>query len=256
MSGFNQFSMLFWRGFKQAVRPYPAMIPEFVLPVFFFIVYSAGFSAVARLEDFGFDSYQQFYTPVALLTAIFVSSGSTGLEVVTDISTGFMDRLFVAPVNRWYIVFAKIAAIGLKATLMTALMITLFVLMGAQYHGGLIGIAVVLLYAFIFSMGWAGIGLSLAFSTKNPRVVQSAFVLFFPFSFVTTSQMPLSQLPAWYATAVQFNPVTYVLEGIRAALIENRFYPEALIGFGVALAFAIVTLSIATMAYRRSIVKK
>lgn len=247
--------MLCVRGFKQAIRPYPALLPEFIIPLFFFVVNSSAFQRVVDLPGFGHDTYLQFYAPVALLTAIFVSSGSTGLEVVTDISTGFMDRLFLAPINRWYIVFAKLAAVGVKSALFTALMMILFVFFGASFQGGLVGVLVVLVLAFIFAMGWAGIGLSLAFTTKNPRVVQSAFIFFFPFSFITTAQLPLNLLQGWYKIAVQINPVTYILEAMRSVLIHGEFGTAVGIGFLTAIGFAAVTLSIATLSFRKSVVK-
>lgn len=232
------------------------MLPEFIIPIFFFIVSSAAFVRIRELPGFEFDSYMQFYAPVGLLTSIFISSGSTGLEVVTDITSGFMDRLFVAPIKRVYIVLAKLAAVGVKSVLFGILMMTLFYVFGADFSGGILGILYVISLTFIFAMGWAGIGLTLAFTTKNPRVVQSAFVLFFPFSFITTSQLPLDLLEGWYRIAVQINPVTYVLEGIRTTLSLGEFGTTALIGLGVAIAFALVTLTLATIAFQRSIANK
>lgn len=256
MATLHQFWVLFVRGFKQATRPYPALLPEFIIPVFFFIVSSSAFARIRDLPGFEFESYMQFYAPVGLLTSIFISSGSTGLEVVTDITSGFLDRLFVAPIKRVYIVLAKLAAVGVKAMLFAALMMTLFYALGADFAGGIPGVLFVLLLTFIFAMGWAGIGLSLAFTTKNPRVVQSAFVLFFPFSFITTSQLPLDLLEGWYRIAVQINPVTYVLEGIRSTLSRGEFGLTTLGSLAVAIAFALVTLTIATAAFQRSIAKK
>jgi ABC-2 type transport system permease protein len=255
MQELSKIWVLFLRGFKQAVRPYPALLPEFIIPFFFFIVNSSAFQRVVDLPGFGHDTYLQFYAPVALLTAIFVSSGSTGLEVVTDISSGFMDRLFLTPVSRWHIIFAKLAAVGVKSALLTSLMMILFVLFGASFQGGVVGGLVVFAYAFIFAMGWAGIGLSLAFITKNPRAVQSAFIFFFPFSFITTAQLPLHLLQGWYKIAVQVNPVTYILEGMRAVLIQGDVGITVGLGFLVAIAFAFVTLSVATFSFQKSVVK-
>ncbi len=245
--------MLFVRGFKQAIRPYPAMLPEFFMPLFFFVLNSSAFQRVADIPGFTPETYIQFYAPVGLLIAIFVSSGSTGLEVVTDIATGFMDRLFLAPIDRWHIVFAKLAAVGTKSAGLVLLMFGLLALFGAPFHASVPHILLVLVYAFVFAIGWAGIGLSLAFITKNPRVVQSSFIFFFPFSFITTSQLPVHLLEGWYKTAVQINPVTYVLEGIRAVAIEGTIGSEAAIGLAVAVLFASATLSIATWAFRRSV---
>jgi len=190
-----------------------------------------------------------------LMTAIFVSSGSTGIEVVTDIATGFMDRLFLAPVRRGYLILAKLAAVGLKSASLTGIMMLLLWLFGAPFQGGVLGVLVVLMYAFVFAMAWSGIGLMLAFKTKNPRVVQSAFIFFFPFSTITTAQLPLNLLEGWYAVAVQFNPVTYILEGMRSVLVYGEIGGKVWLGLLVALAFAAVTQTLATRAFQKSVVK-
>lgn len=256
MNEFRKIGYLFMRGFKQATRPYMALLPEFIMPLFFFTVNSSAFQRVVELPGFGHTTYLQFYAPVGLLTAIFVSSGSAGIEVVTDISTGYMDRLFLAPVKRGYLIFAKLAAVGVKSTMLTGLMMVLFFFFGASFEGGALGVLTVLLFAFIFAMGWSGIGMSLAFITKNPRAVQSAFIFFFPFSFITTAQLPLNLLKGWYKTAVQLNPVTYILEGMRSVLIEGAFGGKVLLGLAVATGFALVTLSVATRAFRKSVMVK
>ncbi len=256
MTEFSKIKYLFFRGFKQATRPYAALAPELIIPLFFFLINSSAFQRLVDLPGFEYTTYLQFYAPVGLLTAIFVSSGSTGLEVVTDISTGYMDRLFLAPIKRWYIVFAKLAAVGLKSATLTSIMLIMFMLFGAQFNGGIIGLLFILLFAFIFAMAWAGIGLSLAFITKNPRVVQSAFIFFFPFSFITTAQLPLELLEGWYKIAVQLNPVTYILEGMRAILATGEIGQTVFVGLLVASGFAVITLSVATYAFRKSIVKQ
>lgn len=251
----RKFLVLFNRGFKQAIRPYIAVVPEFVLPIFYFVVNSSAFQKVVNLPGFNQASYLQFYAPVALLVSIFMSSGSTGLETVTDISTGFMDRIFLAPVNRWYIVISKLFAVGAKSVISLLIMIVFLVLFGASFRGGILGFFIILLLAFIFAIGWAGIGLSLAFITKNPRILQSSYIFFFPFSFITTSQLPLNLLSGWYKTAVELNPVTYILEAIRSILINNQIGYTVLIGFAVAIAFAFITLLVAMWSFKKSVVR-
>ena len=247
---------LYVRGIKQAIRPLPSLLPEFIMPVGFFVLNSSAFQELVNLPGFDSESYLQFYAPVALLTAIFISSGSTGLEMVTDISTGFMDRLFLTPVKRWHIVMAKLAGVGTKSAIMVGIMMILFAAFGARYDGGIVGILFTLLFAFIFAMAWAGIGLSIAFITKNPRAVQSSFIFFFPFSMITTSQLPLHLLHGWYKQVVMINPVTYILEGIRTVLITGQVNNTVWLGLAAAVGFAAVTLGIATRAFSKSIAAK
>jgi ABC-2 type transport system permease protein len=46
--------------------------------------------------------------------------------------------------------------------------------------------------------------------------VNSSFLLFFPFLFMTSSYVPRSQLTGWLDAIAAWNPVTYVLEGMRS----------------------------------------
>lgn len=251
MSFLRQLFYLYRRGFRQSLRPYFALLPEYVMPIFFFIVNSAAFQRVVEIPGFAPESYLAFYAPVALLMAIFLSSGSTGLEIVTDIATGYMDRLFVSPVNRMAIILGKLFATGTRAVLQAAIMLVFLIIMGAPFNAGFIGVLLISALAFLFGMAWAGVGLSLALFSKNPRVVQSSFIFFFPFTMMTTSQLPLELLSGWYKTVVVINPVTYVLEGIRSVMLEG-FEPSVLVmAFLAALGFGIITLSTSLFAFYR-----
>jgi ABC-2 type transport system permease protein len=245
---------LFIRSFKQSLRPYVALLPEFVVPIFFFVVNSAAFQRAVEIPGFTANSYLAFYAPVALLTAIFFTTGSTGIEVVTDISNGYMDRLFVSPVHRISIVLGKLLSVGARAAIQTVIMLVFLVFWGAPFVAGIEGLLMLLGLAFLFGMAWSGIGLTLAFLTKNPRIVQSSFIFFFPFSFMTTSQLPLDLLQGWYKTAVLVNPVTYILEAMRALMLQGFADTTANtigIGFLAAALFGLVTLTAAFFSFRR-----
>lgn len=248
---FREIYHLFIRGIKQSLRPYFALLPEFIMPIFFFVVNSAAFQKAVEIPGFAAESYLAFYAPVALLMAIFLSSGSTGLEVVTDISTGYMDRLFVAPIHRSAIIIGKLLSTGLRAMAQALIMLAFVALLGAPFKAGLAGIALLLLLAFIFGMAWSGVGLMLALFTKNPRVVQSSFVFFFPFTMMTTSQLPLELLSGWYKTVVLINPVTHILEGIRSFMLTGLDAPILAAAFIAALGFAAITICVSIWAFRR-----
>ena len=67
----------------------------------------------------------------------------------------------------------------------------------------------------------AGFGYAIALKTGNPAAVNSTFLLFFPFLFLTTSYVPRSQLSGWLDTVASFNPVTYLLEGLRSLVSSS-----------------------------------
>jgi ABC-2 type transport system permease protein len=101
-----------------------------------------------------------------------------------------------------------------------------------------------------WSLAFAGFGYAIALKTGNPAAVNSSFLLFFPFLFMTSSYVPRSQLTGWLGDVAGWNPVTYVLEGLRS-LVTNGWQWAALGKAVLAVAMvAIVSMSLCLAALR------
>ena len=247
----NEIGFLFVRGLKQSTRPTAALIPSLFMPAFFFIISSAAFSSVAQLPGFTASSYLQFYAPAAILMSIFFSSGDAGIDLVVDITSGYLDKLMISPIHHIAIIIGKLLAVGLRASVQTTIVIVIILLAGGRIQTGFLGFLTILLLGGLFGIAWSAIGMSIALITRNQRATQSSFILFFPLTFITTSQMPLNLLHGWYQFAVQINPVTYVLEAIRT--LTNTGWELRTIGTGfiVAICTGIFTISLAMRSFRR-----
>lgn len=245
------FRLLFVRALKQATRPVAALLPSFFMPFFFFVVNSAGFQKLVNLPGFESDSYLSFYAPVALLMAVFFTSGDAGFEMMLDITSGYFEKLLLAPVPRYAILLPRIAAMAVRAMIQATIMIILLKLFGAPFHAGFTGILLLYGMVAVFAMGWSGMGLTLAALSRNPRVLQSTFVLTFPLTFVTTAQLPLEMLSGWYKVAVQINPVTYILEGTRSIMVTGIDPAKVATGYLVAFAFLAFTSTTSLLSFRK-----
>ena len=91
----------------------------------------------------------------------------------------------------------------------------------------------------------------IALKTRNAQVTQTAGLLFFPFIFITTAFLPEDQLSGWFKVAVKINPVTYVMEAMRAMTIDGWDWPTILTGVWVAGAMLVLLLAATTWMYRR-----
>ncbi|MBV8387116.1 MAG: ABC transporter permease, partial [Acidimicrobiia bacterium] len=119
------------------------------------------------------------------------------------------------------------------------LILSLF--LGVTIQAGLIGALVFILVSALWSLAFAGFGYAIALKTGNPAAVNSAFLLFFPFLFMTSSYVPRSQLSGWLNTIAAWNPVTYILEGLRG-LVTSGWQWDSLLKAAAAIA-AVGTLS-------------
>ena len=67
-----------------------------------------------------------------------------------------------------------------------------------------------------WGLAFTGFPYAIALKTGSPGAVASSFLLFFPFAFLTTSTLPQEALTGWLSTVADYNPVTYLLAGMRS----------------------------------------
>ena len=116
-------------------------------------------------------------------------------------------------------------------TLVCALSIpvlALGLLVGVSFGTGIIGMVVFVLLAGSWGLAFTGFPYAIALKTGNPAAVNSSFILFFPFAFLTTAFLPREALTSWLDTIAGYNPVTYLLDGLRS-LLSDGWDGEALL---------------------------
>jgi ABC-2 type transport system permease protein len=124
-------------------------------------------------------------------------------------------------VRRTAILLGHMAADVAVAAALTLPIMVLGIVLGVRFDGGPIGIVVFITLAALWSLAFAGFGYAIALKTGNPAAVNSAFLLFFPFLFLTSSYVPRNQLSGWLNTVAGFNPVTYILDGLRSMVLVD-----------------------------------
>ena len=160
--------------------------------------------------------YKAFQLPVAIIFA--VTGISRAVTVVTDIQSGYFDKLSLTPVNRLALLFGlTIADFALVVTLTVPVLILGFIV-GIRFESGPIGLIVFVLLAAAWGLVYAGFPYAIALKTGNPAAVNSSFLLFLPFVFLTTVFLPREALTGWLSTVAIYNPFTYLLEGLRSLI--------------------------------------
>lgn len=203
------------RALKLIPRDIEGTVPALIIPLFFFVV-NVG-SLQILVENAGGPAtfnYKAFQLPVAIVFAVTgVSRAST---LVTDIQDGYFDRLLMTPMNRVALLLGLMVA---DFTLVFALSVPVVILglvLGVEFAAGPLGILIFLLMAALWGLVFTGFPYAVALKTGSPAAVNSSFLLFFPFAFLTTSFAPKEALTGWLATVATYNPVTYLLEALRS----------------------------------------
>jgi ABC-2 type transport system permease protein len=205
------------RAIRQLPRDLETTLPALAIPLFFLIINVGSLQDVASFTSIDID-YKSFQLPVAIVFA--VTGVSRAPALVLDIQNGYFDRLMLTPVSRRALLLGHMVA---DFVLVVALVIPVVILgfvIGVRFATGPIGLLVFVLLGALWGVAYTGIPYAIALKTGNPGAVNSSFLLFFPFAFVTSSFVPLENMTGWLGTAAVYNPVTYLLEGLRSLFTE------------------------------------
>jgi len=201
------------RALRGVPRDLPAVIPPVFIALFFFIVNIATLQHLTQSAGADFD-YKAFQMPTAILLG--VTGISRAPALVLDVQNGYFDRLLMTPIRRLAILLGHMVADVTVAMALTAPILALGFALGVHFDTGVPGVVAFVVMAALWSLAFSGFGYAIALKTGNPAAVNSAFLLFFPFLFLTSSYVPRSQLSGWLDTVAGLNPVTYLLDGLRS----------------------------------------
>jgi ABC-2 type transport system permease protein len=204
------------RALKLVSRDLEGVIPALIVPVFFFAVNIGALQNVVESAAPGFD-FKAFQLPVAIVFAVTgISRAST---LVTDIQDGYFDRMLMSPMNRLALLLGLMVADFVLVCALSVPVLLLGFAVGVRFATGMAGVVIFILLAGVWGVVFTGIPYAIALKTGSPAAVNSSFILFFPFAFLTTSFVPLEALTGWLAAIAKVNPVTYLLAGLRSLIL-------------------------------------
>jgi ABC-2 type transport system permease protein len=237
----SQFWVLSRRAIREALRTPEALFPTVFIPAFFLVVNVGQAGRIFPAGGTSFlegQNYAAFQVPSALLLA--ASFGSAAQYLVEDIEGGYFDKLRAAPVSRTAIVLGRLTAEAAKIVAIAALIVLLSLPFGISVASGVLGFFLVLLLAATWAVVFSGFMQLIALKTRSAAATQSGALVFFPLLFLTPNFVPRDLLTRPMEVAATFNPVTYIMEGLRSLILEDLAWAKIGRGFGVVAVFGVV----------------
>jgi ABC-2 type transport system permease protein len=237
------------RAVREVVRYPEATIPTLFIPLFFLAVNIGQVSKTfpSTTPFLHGQGYVAFQLPVSLMFA--VATATTGLALVTEIDSGYFDKLLVAPIRRTSLIIGRLGADlvrGIGAS--TVVMLAAIIIFGAHVESGPVGAVLIVLLASLFGVAYAGFGILVALTTRNVQATNTSFLLFFPLLFLTPNFVPFERLSPVMETLARINPVSYVIVGLRSLIIDGWVVDKILVCVGVILVMGVVLIGLSLRA--------
>jgi len=204
------------RALKQLPRDLEFVVPALAVPTFFLIVNIGALQDVANFTSINID-YKAFQLPVGIVFAVTGISRASAL--VLDIQDGYFDRLLLTPVSRRALLLGLMVSDFALVLGLTIPVTALGFAIGVRFPTGPLGVLLFMLMGAAWGVAFTGFPYAIALRTGNPSAVNASFILFFPFAFLTTTFLPLESMTGWLGEVARYNPVTYLLAGLRSLFV-------------------------------------
>ncbi len=231
----------------------PWMIVAAVLSsAFMFLFFGEPLRGITALPGFPADDYQAFLASMVIVMAVVFSGSDMAMVLLTDMMSGYVDKLLLSPVNRFSILLGTLLIGGTRAMAQVVAIILVAAAIGVRFEGGFLGILGIIVGATLLGVAMGCVGLIVAMRTRSVQVTVNSWLLFMPLAFLTSAFMPRDLLTGWFQVAVGLNPIEYIMVAVRAVIIEGWVWDSILPGIWVLLATTAVLVGAATYEYRRA----
>lgn len=187
-------------------------------PLLFLFVMGTGLSSV--IAGAGDLDFRTFLFPGVLAMSVLFSAAFAGISLVWDREFGFLREMLVAPVSKGAIIIGKCLGGATAATAQSVVLLALAGLVGVPYDPVLLVELLVLLFIGAFMLTAMGVLLSSRIKQIQAAMPASQLIIM-PMMFLSGALFPLANLPSWLSVLTKLNPLTYVVQPMRAAIFDH-----------------------------------
>jgi ABC-2 type transport system permease protein len=183
------------------------------------------------------------------------------VALVTDMSTGLIDRFRSLPMSRWAVLAARSIAELLTQMIATVVVVGVGLAIGWRVHTNAADVIAAFALALLFGYAFTWAGICLGMTLRSPEAAQqTGFLIFLPLTFISSAFVPIQGMPGWLQPVAEWNPMSALAAACRelfgnpnpAASVQAwpMQYPElAVVCWSVAM--LVVFAPLAVRLYRR-----
>ena len=210
------------RSIRQTLRRPQLAAPLIVVPTLLLAIQTGGAGGAVNLPGFpDVNGFLDFMLAGAMIQATLLAGNSGGIALALDIEMGFTDRLFAAPVSRYAIVLGRLAGTTVIGFFIALWFIAIGLIFGATIEEGPLGVLWILLLVSAAALAFGSIGAAIALRTNKASVVQGLFPLVFVILFLSSAFFPANLMLEPAASVADYNPLSFIVEGLRGPIITN-----------------------------------
>ena len=250
----SDIAVLARRSLARIAREPETLMDVTIQPILFVLLFAYVFGGAIALPGGG--SYHEYLIGGMLAMGLAATAPGTAVALVTDMSSGLIDRFRSLPTARSAVLAGRTISDLVTQVIGTAVVAGIGLAIGWRIHSSLADAAVAFGLALLFGYAFTWLGACLGMVLRSPEAAQQmGFVLFLPLTFVSNAFVPTQAMPGWLQLIAEWNPMSAVAAASRhlfgnpnpAASVQAwpMQHPElAVIGWSVVLLMVFAPLAV------------
>src|SRR5208282_4659279 len=226
-----------------------------IQPVMFVLLFRFVFGGAIPVHVTG--GYVNFLLPgIIAQTAAFATFG-TAIALAQELKKGVIDRLKSMPMARSAVLAGRLVADTIRMFVTIVIVVGVGYAVGFRFENG-VGLAIAMIVlATVFGLAICCISAFTGLAIGDEESVQAfGLIWLFPLTFLSSAFVPIPTMPGWLQAFAYHNPVTYVVNAMRALALGSSLVDPLGPNLWKSLVWIagifVVFLPLAVRAYRRA----
>jgi ABC-2 type transport system permease protein len=247
---FGDTAVLTGRSLRHVLRSPDTIVTTAVMPVAFLLLFVYVFGGAI---DVGGASYVDYLLPGILLITVASGVAYTSYRLFLDLRGGIVERFQSMPIARSAVLWAHVLTSLVANAIALVLVVVVALVMGFRSGAGVLawlGVVGILLL-FTLALTWVAVIAGLTAKSVEGASAFSYPLIFLPF--VSSAFVPTETMPGPVAWFAQNQPVTSIVDALRALFAGQPLGGELWIALAWCTGILVAAVIVAAALYRRRI---
>lgn len=210
------------RSVKQTARRPQLAAPLVIFPSLLLAIQTGGAGNAVNLPGFPkVESFLAFMLAGAMVQSVLLAGNSGAIALALDIEMGFTDRLFAAPISRFGVVLGRLSGTAVLGAFTAIWFLAVGIVFGVTIAEGVLGALWIIALVAAAALAFGAVVAAIALRSGKASVVQGLFPVLFVVLFLSSAFFPANLMLEPAASAAEYNPLSFIVEGIREPIIGS-----------------------------------
>ncbi|MFJ8260711.1 ABC transporter permease [Rummeliibacillus sp. NPDC094406] len=247
---FSDMSVMLGRSMRHILRSIDTIITVTIMPIALMLLFVYVFGGAIKT---GTDNYVNYLMPGILLIAIASGISYTAYRLFLDKQRGIFERFHSMPISRSTVLWGHVLTSLVSNAISIVVIILVGLIMGFRSSAGVLSWLAVagILVLFTLALTWIAAIAGLSAKSVEGASAFSYPLLFLPF--ISSAFVPTDSMPSAVRAFAENQPVTSIVESIRALLSSQPVGNDIWIALAWCVGIMIVAYIFAMSSYKKRV---